>query len=177
MCDGGCEDLGHPPVPAHHLLPGEPQDDPSLRDQFVIPMAVAVETLPIAVELEALGLDDDAQPFVGQVDDREELPIPLDPNLRGDRQPGDLQTDRPENRLDRFGTAPVSVAGNSGNPLPTAGRPVSCASGQLGGSDQATAQCGVRNGQRLVERQGGGTVEPSGDLDGRGIPAARDAVR
>ena len=68
VCDGGCEDLGDPAITTHDVLPGEAQHHPTLGHQLVVAAAVAVKRLPAAVEFEALSLDDDTQPLVGEVD-------------------------------------------------------------------------------------------------------------
>ena len=74
VCTADCldEDGPHPVRGEHHLLPGEPQHDPSSGDQLVVAPAVVPQLLAGPVEGEAVGLDDDPQPDVGQVDSREE---------------------------------------------------------------------------------------------------------
>jgi hypothetical protein len=60
----------------HHLLPREAQNSPIPHGQLAVPLAVTGQCRPMAVVLEAVGLEDQALRPMGQVHPSQEVVVP-----------------------------------------------------------------------------------------------------
>ena len=152
--DGRLEHGGHVAGVEHHVLPGEADHRPAVDHERVVALAVALHQPPGAVELERLGLDDQTERAVDEVGAADAAHAHLRPHL----QPGDVEGDRPEHRLERVVREAVRMLRHA-----EAARAVTHRH-PLGGPEQprpgqvAGAQRRVRDRQRLVEGQPGGAV-------------------
>ena len=81
------DDAGHPLRSKHDLLPREAQHEPPARDELVVALAVPRHGRALAVELEAVGLQHDAERVVGEVDPGVEVVV-ADAVLRVPVRPG-----------------------------------------------------------------------------------------
>ena len=112
FCDGGSQDQPDLVGVEHHVLPREPQHQPAVHRESVVAACVTAQRPAMAVPLERVGLDDDAQPLVDQVRPPEELlPVP-DRDLGHHLQAGHLQGDRPQGGFESVGRSAVGAAGN-----------------------------------------------------------------
>ena len=107
------QDLPHPLGPVHHVIPRESQDHPASGDTLVVPPTVAIEGQPVTVELEPLGLDNDPQGLVREINRPNHATCSRDLDLRLDAETRNLKTDRAEHRFDGSGAAPVRMSNHT----------------------------------------------------------------
>ncbi len=93
------DDPCDPGRPQHHLLPREAQHEPPARDELAVTLAVTAEGRSLAVELEAVRLEDDPEGVVAEIDLGEEVVV-ADAVLRVPVRALDAQSDRAQHRLE-----------------------------------------------------------------------------
>jgi len=74
----------HPLRIEHHVLPGDPQDQPARSLDVGIATTVTPQRCSVAVMGEALALDHDPKFGIGKVDPAEEASVMSDVELRGE---------------------------------------------------------------------------------------------
>ncbi len=95
--DGLAEHLPHVVGLVHHVLPRESEHDPSVDHHEVVSAGVAAQGTPVAVPRERVGLQDDAELHVDEVGTYAVGHVALRLHV----QPGDLERDRSQGRLER----------------------------------------------------------------------------